>query len=114
MSKTTPTRPARAENVGSRIEYTRTWLVVQGTDEFPLHMLTLEECFPAMKEDAAALMGSRALRRIVLQRHSEDGLPPKLEQWASHLWAVVGSFHAYAPAQQCAKGVPEMKKAAHL
>jgi hypothetical protein len=68
-----------------------TYLVVEGSGEFPYDMLRYDSCCPDTETDTHRMerQEQEELRRVVLRRFSVSGQLATEARWRSHVWRVV-------------------------
>lgn len=72
-----------------RATHVMSYMVVEGSGDFPYDMLRYEgACFDT-QADVSAAVSDRDLRRVTLRRYSPPGSKPTPERWRSFLWSVV-------------------------
>jgi len=75
------------------------YLVVEGTGDFPVDMLRYDHACPYREEDAAKLQSHRhERRRVALLRRSVNPSPATLGRWASFGWRVISETTDPGPA----------------
>lgn len=66
-----------------------TYLVVQGTGEFPYDMLRYDACCPHTESDTHRLSRMPGMRHVTLRRYSVSGTPATERRWLSFGWQIV-------------------------
>ncbi|WP_242098168.1 hypothetical protein [Sphingomonas sp. CROZ-RG-20F-R02-07] len=67
--------------------------VVEGTADFPIAMLNVDECWPARAGDAVAIAGDHSAQRTTLLRKiilaTVSKYAPSRQRWIAHGWRVL-------------------------
>lgn len=97
----------------AQLKVHESFIVVEGSGEFPLDMLRYDSCHPAEKVDSLVIDRSRRRpprrRCVVLFRQSVSSKGPTHARWRSFAWTVLGVFDNVYDAKDLVKKQSDAK-----